>query len=157
MRKFIVLTIVALACAFGMKAEVNHSIGVQLIGATSVPQLGLNGKWQLELPYNLRVEPEIMWLFRNKTQTTWNLGANLHYVFKLVPRFNIYPIVGVGYGRYIHTVDDWSKANKRIYVNLGAGAEFNVASRFWLTFEFRGQLVKNYSQAIFGLGVKVNL
>lgn len=153
MKKFCMLLVLALSCALGSKAE-NMAVGFQFMAGTDVPQFGLNAKLQIGIINHLRVEPEIVWLIKNKGTTTWNIGANVHYVFN-IGKFNAYPIVGVGYGRYIHTAKDgWSLANNRCYFNIGAGGEYNIADGLFATLEIRGNLTKNYSQALFGLGLK---
>lgn len=105
----------------------------------------------------------------------WDINLNAHYLFHLSDKLNVYPLAGLTYtnwkmagydidmgdfegigsdwGDYVEDSTDESSKSGKFGVNLGAGIEYGLTSNLSIGFEVKYQLIADFNQAVFGIGV----
>lgn len=112
----------------------------------------------------------------------WDVNVNAHYLFPIADKFKVYPLVGLTYanckvdmgwsveGMSPEDIQDLidagiiedasevtgetsSESEGRFGVNLGAGIQYDLSSKFAINFEVKYQLIKDFNQAVFGVGI----
>lgn len=169
MKKVLIIAILAMSgvCAFAQKGE--KSAGINLNFGTTAKNVGLGAKFQYGITDAIRIEPSLTYYFGGSGML--DITANAHYVFNIVPKFNVYPLVGIGFDmcRY-ETMDfgDWlenflmeedfetkHETDVCFKFNFGAGAEYDITSRIALGLELRYEVITGgYSQFVAGIGAK---
>ena len=157
---------VALGFNFGVAPIVeNHA---------STTNFGLGAKFRYNVSNPVRLEANFGYWFKSNTFDIIDLSANVHYVFKVGNKFNIYPLVGVGYARVNSSIGgavedvleesfDWyndddveinaSTGFNRLLVNVGVGAEYAVTDKLSLGVEIKYQYLKDFSRLPINLGL----
>lgn len=169
MKRFLMLAILVTSsvCAFAQKGE--KSAGINLNFGTTAKNVGLGAKFQYGITDAIRIEPSLTYYFGGSGMI--DITANAHYVFNIVPKFNVYPLVGIGMDmcRY-ETVDlgdsfddllmggDFETKHETdacFKFNFGAGAEYDITSRIAMGLELRYEVISGgYSQFVVGIGAK---
>jgi outer membrane protein X len=78
----------------------------------------------------------------------FDINANAHYLFPMASNVRVYPLAGLTFARW-----DFGKVTTRLGVNIGGGAEMDIADDLILNFELKYQTVSDLDQAIFNVGV----
>ena len=98
------------------------------------------------------------------------MGANVHYLFKIGEKINVYPLAGIGYANIKGVVtksevegitresdnDDeevGSSSMNKFYYNLGAGAEYALTDRLNVGVEIKWQGIKWFNRLPISIGV----
>lgn len=143
-------------CAFAQKGE--KSAGINLNFGTTAKNVGLGAKFQYGITDAIRIEPSLTYYFGGSGMI--DITANAHYVFNIVPKFNVYPLVGIGFDmcRYETVGDDFETKHETascFKFNFGAGAEYDITSRIAMGLELRYEVITSgYSQFVVGIGAK---
>lgn len=104
MKKIIISMCAALA-ALGVSAQQSGDMAVGLnLGVApcleknaSLTNFGVGAKFQYNITDPLRLEAAFDYGFKAKGCDVFTLGVNAHYIFKIGEKFNVYPLVGLGY------------------------------------------------------------
>lgn len=169
MKKILMVAILATSsmCAFAQKGE--KSAGINLNFGTTAKNVGLGAKFQYGITNDIRIEPSLTYYFGGSGML--DITANAHYVFNIVPKFNVYPLVGIGFDmcRYetVDFGDSWDdllmgddfetkhETDACFKFNFGAGAEYDITSRIAMDLELRYEVITGgYSQFVIGIGGK---
>lgn len=148
MKRFLVALVAVVAifgCASAQKGRVGA--GVDFNFGTKISNVGFGLNLQYGFTNQLRGEASFDAFFEAKHQTVWDFNFNFHYLIKVAPRTNFYPLVGL---TILH--DDIGDGFTRVGVNLGGGLEHYVTRDLSLNVEIKGQLLKDFSQAVVGIG-----
>lgn len=91
----------------------------------------------------------------------FDINANVHYLFPVASNVRLYPLAGFTYTNWhldLGKVGDYnvSGSDGKFGVNLGAGAEFNLAANWVMNLEIKYQLISDVDQGVFNLGVAYN-
>ena len=104
MKKFFIFTCAALIglCASAqekgdMAVGLNLGVAPCLESGASVTNFGIGAKFQYNVTNPIRLEAAFDYGFKNKGVDVMTIGVNAHYIFNVANKFNIYPLVGVGY------------------------------------------------------------
>ncbi len=152
MKKIILAAAICLMAALGAQAKSsNLAFGIGFNYGTKFDQAGIGAKLQAGITRNFRIEPEFIYFFKNKGVETFDINCNFHYVVRLAPKVDFYPLAGLSYSNWS---DDFDHSENRFGVNLGAGLEVRLASNVGFFLEERGQLVSDFSQSVTSLGLK---
>ena len=103
------------------------------------------------------------------------LGVNAHYIFNLGEKFNVYPLVGLGYahlgggvsgGDYDYDYSyDWSRSSNfeseesgsssasKFFFNVGVGAEYALNDKLSVGAEIKYQYIKDFNRLPINIGV----
>lgn len=157
MKKIFVLLVCLCACvatSFAQKGE--SALGVNLNYGNDT-NFGLGVKYRYNFTDNLRIEPAFDYYFKKDYASFWDIGANLHYVFPVADQIGIYPLGGLSYLHMkAHLSDlglDEDYSNGKIAVNLGAGADFKIATNVSINLELKYMIVEDTNQLVVSAGV----
>lgn len=149
MKKLIVLMSMMLCIAGSAMAQKDiKAVGVHLNYGTEIESFSLGVKYQQNVTNEIRLEPSVNYYFANKGIDMFDVNFNAHYLFPMASNVRLYPLVGLTFERW-----DILKIINRLGVNIGAGAEFDIADRWMMNMEFKHKLVKDYNQSVFSVGL----
>ena len=152
MKKLVVLfsmMFFIMGSAFAQKGI--QAAGVHLSYGTEIESFGIGVKYQYNITDNIRLEPSMNYFFENNGVDMFDLNANAHYLFPMESNIRVYPLAGL-------TFSSWDAGKgidnvTRLGVNLGGGAEFDIADNLMLNFELKYQFVSDLDQAVFNVGI----
>lgn len=172
---FLVLCValIGMGSAFAQKGE--QRVGLNLNYGTEISNVGLGAKYQYGITDAIRLEGSFDYFFKKDGLGMWDINVNAHYLFPVAEKFKVYPLVGLTYSHWkmdgidygsefegmspedkeewgITDLEESSSASK-FGVNLGAGVQYDVNETWAVNFEVKYQLISDYNQAVFGLGV----
>lgn len=149
MKKLIVLMSMMLCMAGNAMAQKDiKAVGVHLNYGTKIESFSLGVKFQQNITNEIRLEPSMNYYFANKGIDMLDVNFNVHYLFPMASNIRLYPLVGLTFERW-----DVGKIKNRLGVNMGAGAEFDIADNWMMNFELKQKLVKKYNQSVFSVGL----
>lgn len=170
---FVLMSFIALgmSSAFAQKGE--KAVGVNLGYGTEISNLGIGAKFQYGITDAIRAEASFDYFLKKDFVSMWDVNLNAHYLFPVADKFKVYPLVGLTYTNWKldgfdisygfdnaeldeEYGDDFSADSSntgKFGVNLGAGAEYSINSNLSINFEVKYQLISDFNQAVFGLGV----
>lgn len=178
MKKYFIILAMSLltASTFAQKGE--KAAGVNLGYGTEISNLGIGAKFQYGITDAIRAEASFDYFLKKDGLKMWDVNINAHYLFPIVDKFKVYPLVGLTYSNWnIGSMDiyawsddngneEWDEGEERydgeyegsgstgkFGVNLGAGIEYAITNRLNVNFEVKYQLISDFSQAIFGIGL----
>lgn len=89
------------ATSFAQKGEsrvgLNLNVSPCMESGASLTNFGLAAKYQYGLTNHFRLEGVVGYDFKAKGVGVFEVGANVHYLFKIGEKMKIYPIAGIGY------------------------------------------------------------
>ena len=100
MKKLLVLVCAAIVSISASAQKGDKAIGVNLSYGTEVKNIGLGVKGQYYFTNRLRGEASIDHFLKKDNVSMWDINANLHYLFDVAPKLQVYPVVGVGYTKW---------------------------------------------------------
>lgn len=150
MKKLLLIMTVILS-AIGMNAQTLKGEG-SILGSlgyqTNYERFGLQAQGRYVIANNLRIAPDITFLFPKDKVTGLDVNVNFHYVFNFREDgqgFSVYPLAGIGmqnnfYGKRTIIVDgssveQKSKSTSKFAFNLGGGISLPLSSRSYLNAE----------------------
>ena len=154
MKKFIVLfsmMFFIMGSAFAQKGI--QAAGVHLSYGTKIESFGIGVKYQYNITDNIRLEPSMNYFFANNNVDMFDINANVHYLFPMASNIRIYPLAGLTFAKWNSSLIGGETHLTRLGVNIGGGAEMDITDKLMLNFELKYQLVNDFDQAIFNLGI----
>lgn len=182
MKKLFLILCVALVSvgAFAQKGE--QKVGLNLNYGTEISNVGLGAKYQYGITDAIRLEGSFDYFFKKDGASLWDINVNAHYLFPFANKFAAYPLVGLTYANCKISTDGSSDAfssseiqdmidagiiesasdligesssmsEGRFGANLGAGIQYDVNDTWVINFEVKYQLISDFNQAVFGIGV----
>lgn len=149
MKKLVVLMSMMLCIAGSAMAQKGiKSVGLNLNYGTEIESFSLGVKYQQNITDEIRLEPSMNYYFENKGIDMFDVNFNAHYLFPMASNIRIYPLAGLTFERW-----DIGKVKNKLGVNLGAGAEFDIADQWMMNFELKYKMIKDFDQAAFSLGI----
>lgn len=149
MKKLVVLMSMMLCIAGSAMAQKGiKSVGLNLNYGTEIESFSLGVKYQQNITDEIRLEPSMNYYFENKGIDMFDVNFNAHYLFPMASNIRIYPLAGLTFERW-----DIGKVKNKLGVNLGAGAEFDIADQWMMNFELKYKMIKDFDQATFSLGI----
>lgn len=80
-----------------MAAGLNIGVAPSLESGASVTNFGIGAKFQYNVTTPIRLEAAFDYGFKNKGVDVMTIGINGHYIFNVGSKFNVYPLIGLGY------------------------------------------------------------
>ena len=157
MKKFIVLfsmMFFIMGNTFAQKGI--QAVGVHLSYGTEIESFGIGVKYQYNITDNIRLEPSMNYFFENNGIDQFDINANAHYLFPMASNVRVYPLAGLTFARWSFPQligGKFSNDATRLGINIGGGAEMDITDKLMLNFELKYQLVNDFDQAIFNLGI----
>lgn len=180
MRKVFLTLLVALIsiCSYA-QVKGDKYVGVNLSYATEISNIGLGVKGQYNFTDAIRGEAAFDYFLKKDGLKMWDINANVHYLIPVADKIKFYPLAGVSFTNWSNGFsieDEESHPNTRGWnydennseededyeassslhkfgVNLGAGVSYELTEKLVLNFEIKYQLISDYNQAVFGVGV----
>jgi len=173
MKKLIVLvSFIALTMGTAFAQKGDKVVGVNLGYGTEISNLGIGAKFQYGITDAIRAEASFDYFLKKDFVSMWDINVNAHYLFPVADKFKVYPLVGLTYtnwkvdgfeisygfddeelGEYGDETSVDNSSTGKFGVNLGAGAEYAINSKLSVSFEAKYQLISDFNQAVFGLGI----
>ena len=165
------------------RVGLNLNVSPCMESGASLTNFGLAAKYQYGLTDHFRLEGVIGYDFKAKGVGVFEVGANVHYLFKIGEKMKIYPIAGIGYANVsgIVSVDEIDynaakenydkyygpatgsyddeddeidgKSQSKFYYNLGAGFEYDFTNRLSASVELKWQGMKWFNRLPISIGV----
>lgn len=96
------------------------------------------------------------YFFENNGIDQFDINTNAHYLFPMASNVRVYPLAGLTFARWSFPQligGKFSNDATRLGINIGGGAEMDITDKLMLNFELKYQLVNDFDQAIFNLGI----
>lgn len=158
MKKLFVLmgfiALVGMNSVFAQKGE--QTVGVNLGYGTEISNFGIGAKYQHGITNAIRAEVSFDYFLKKDFVSMWDINLNAHYLFPVADKFKVYPLAGLTYTNWKLSFDDedfGSSSTGKFGVNLGAGAQYPVTDKLNINFEIKYQLISDFNQAVFSVGV----
>jgi outer membrane protein X len=142
---------------------INLGIGtgnVDKVFEENLTNIGIGAKFQYNLTAPVRVEGAFNYYFKKDylniigdisllKVSMWDLGVNAHYLFPVIDKVNVYPLVGIGVAGYNTSsplaalLDDddenpFENGNETTpFANIGAGAEYGLTDQINVNLELK--------------------
>ena len=137
----------------------SKALGVNLLFGSFNNNIGIGAKYQHFVTDNIRLEGSFGYYFPSNGLYAWDINANAHYVFRLSPKFAVYPLAGFSFSNWglkLGTLE-----NTTVYThtgslgaNFGGGVQYFLSENVFVNAEVRQQVLSgNYSQANLSLGI----
>lgn len=138
--KKVILAILLAAFSLGLHAQTSkgEKSGILQAGYQSEPgrlMLGVQGRYGIA--NNIRLAPDVMFLFPKHHTTGLDVNVNAHYVFPLEGNLNIYPLAGLAMLNNRVSVGGESSGHTNWGFNLGGGLEYNLGGNNFLNLEMK--------------------
>lgn len=144
--------------AIGVQAQQGEKSGVLQAGYQSDPgRLMIGAEGRYNITNNIRIAPDVMFLFPKNKVTGLDINVNAHYVFPLESNVSVFPLAGLAMlnNRYSGENGSGSKGFTNWGFNLGGGLEYNLSSNTFLNLEMNYTFSDaDHFTVGFGYGVK---
>lgn len=156
MKRMAMVVVMALSTAFlfaqekgEMGAGVNLSYGTK----SGFSNFGIGAKFQYNILDKLRIEPSANYFLKKDYVSMWDINANVHYLFGLGEKFNLYPLAGLAFVGWKAGDGEYSVSDTKFGFNIGAGGEYLLTEKLALNLEIKYQIVSDLDRPIFSLGL----
>lgn len=165
MKRFFTIIAIAfvatIAAGNTARAQVQGEMGAGLnfvIGTgDDYTNYGMGIKYQWTFIDNMRLEPSFTYFFKKDMISSWDLTANVHYMFDIMPMLQAYPIAGVGMTNYHRDYDilglQKKQDNTKFAFNFGAGMELMFSPTIGMNLEYNFRVVENWNRSHIALGM----
>ena len=158
-----------------MAVGLNLGVAPCLESGASLTNFGIGAKFQYNVTNPIRLEADVDYWVKSKGVDMFDVTANVHYIFKVGQKFNIYPLAGIGYahiggafsdgdfdddaGNYYgdyeldESYDDVSASMNKFLFNVGVGAEFPLTAKLAIGAEVKYQYMRYFSRMPITVGV----
>lgn len=148
-----IMMIAGASAANAQKGE--QALGVNVVYGTEISNVGFGVQYQLGITDALRLAPSFEYYLKKNGVTFWDINANLHYVFNLSDKFEVYPLAGVGYAHTKTEYDeDGSVSAGDFAINVGGGAGYHLSDNLSLMVDLKYQIISGFSQFAPAIGLK---
>lgn len=115
--------------------------------------LGVQGRYNIL--DNVRVAPEVLFIFPKDHTIGLDVNINAHYVFPIDSKLTLFPLAGISMQNYRFSYEGVSNSASKFGLNLGGGAGYALNNKSFLNLEMK----YTFSDAdcfniSFGYGVK---
>ena len=80
-----------------MAVGLNLGVAPCLERGASLTNFGIGAKFQYNVTNPIRLEADVDYWVKSKGVDVFDITANVHYLFKIGQKLNIYPLAGIGY------------------------------------------------------------
>lgn len=151
-----------------MGVGLNLGVAPCLESGASLTNFGIGAKFRYNVSTPVRLEADVDYWFKSKNIDFFDISANVHYLFKVSDKFNVYPLVGIGYASVGASatidMDDFygmgsmtvSSSVSRLLVNVGVGAEYALTDHLSLGAEVKFQYMEDFKRLPINIGLTYN-
>lgn len=174
MKKIFLAMALALTGMSASAQQGEKAAGVNLSYGTEHKAIGIGVKGQYGITDAIRAEASFDYFLKKEGLSMWDVNLNVHYLFSLTDKLKVYPLAGLtftnwkfdnafemeidpDYAQYMDEDDitsgSASSSESKFGVNLGAGLQYDLTDKLSLNFEAKYQLISDFDQMMFGVGV----
>lgn len=174
MKKIFLAMALALTGMSASAQQGEKAAGVNLSYGTEHKAIGIGVKGQYGITDAIRAEASFDYFLKKEGLSMWDVNLNIHYLFSLTDKLKVYPLAGLtftnwkfdnafemeidpDYAQYMDEDDiDYGNASgseSKFGVNLGAGLQYDLTDKLSLNFEAKYQLISDFDQMMFGVGI----
>lgn len=180
MKKHIIFALCAMLSAGAFAQKNDKAVGLNVSYGTEIKNFGVGVKGQYNFTDAIRGEASFDYFFKKDGLSMWDVNINAHYLFSLGDKLKVYPLVGVSFtnwkgdysvGWYIDDDSEWtgwmkeegietegelasgSVSESKFGVNFGGGIQYNLTKNLVLNAEAKYQLISDFDQGVFSVGV----
>lgn len=141
--KKVILAILLAAFSLGLHAQTvkGEKTGVLQAGYQSDPgRLMIGAAGRYTIADNIRLAPDVMFLFPKHKTIGLDVNVNAHYVFPLEGKLSVFPLAGLSMmnGRFTGDLPDGvGKGSTNFGFNLGGGFEYQLSGSSFLNLEMK--------------------
>ena len=133
--------------SIGAFAQGKYAIGAEVGFASfqnSYSPTKFGAKFQIDFDENWRGELAGNLFTKKNDVGLWDINANIHYVFNVADKINVYPLGGLAVVSTTGAKDYEGKDDNKIMVgfNLGAGVEYFLADNLKLNLDIKYKYAK---------------
>lgn len=155
------LLFVAVMCLAATSTQVlaqekgEMAVGAQFaFGAgDGISNIGIGAKFQWNVINRLRLEPSFNYFFKKDYVSMWDLNANVHYLFPVGGKVNLYPLAGLSVLGATANVLGYSASATEFGLNLGGGVDFDLSEKWVLNVEAKYKISGEWSRFVGLVGV----
>lgn len=149
----------AFSAASAQSAAIGFDLGVApcVEKGADLTNFEIDAKAQFYVMKDLRLEAKLGYGFKDKDISIFTSAINAHYMIPVVPKFEMYPLAGVGYARPIVHFHHGSEGFNRFLFNIGLGGQLNITSRLAAQIEFKYQYVKDFQRFPISVGISYKI
>lgn len=112
------------------------AVGFNIDLGTKHPVLafGLGANLQYFATDHFRMEASYNGFLRRQDWASWDVNVNFHYLFRVIDRLEVYPLLGVAYTQARFKTSDPMGTNETLRApgfNVGAGAQYNITDHLF--------------------------
>ena len=149
MKKLFLTMLVVLVSMSAMAQDKKYGVGFNLLYGTEIKNIGFGVKGQYYATDAIRLEANGAFFPKKDELKMYEAGLVGHYLIPVAENMKVYPLAGAGITSWVVSALD---ADVEFTINLGGGFQYDIAEDFALTAEVKYQIIKNYNQAVFGIG-----
>lgn len=123
---------------------------------TEYKRLALGVESRYFLTDNVRIAPGLTFLFPKDHVIGLDADINVHYVFPIQEGFSVYPFLGGAMLNNHWSLDGGSRSTTDFGLNIGVGAQYDVAENGYVNIEFKYTSINKADPAYFMLGYGIN-
>lgn len=128
----------------------DKAVGGNILYGFDENNIGIAGKYQWNITDAFRLEPSASYYPQKSNIKMWDMNVNLHYLFKMNEKFNLYPLGGLTlFGVKPKNLDSESEFG----VNLGGGAEYKLTENISVGAEMKYQILSDWGRAVLSIGM----
>lgn len=123
-----------------------------------IKSMGVGAHLHYYYTNQLRFAPSFTYYLPRKGNKMWEIDADAHYMVPVSWLFSFYPVAGLNYSnRHVTSkasdVGLQDRTTHRIGANLGAGIQYDFGYKTRISFEYKHQFIKDFSQSSFMVGI----
>ena len=181
MKKYLTIAIFAMFCVNTFAQKGDKAVGVNLSYGTEIKNIGIGVKGQYNFTDAIRAELSGDYFLKKEGLSMWDVNLNLHYLFPIGEKLKLYPLAGLSYTNwkldYSIDLDDfgnyddieWAKWSGAVSeddedfsdssteghfgANLGGGIQYDLTKNLVINAEAKYQIISNFNQIVFGVGL----
>lgn len=159
-RLVLVLVIFTTLSATTALAQFEGTVGSGLHAGYGAGINSLGGGAHIHYYYTneVRFAPSFTYFIERKGTGMWMVDADAHYILPVSVSASLYPLAGLHYSRWTFDsrVDGETlqpaRADNRVGINMGLGAQHDISYRVRATYELKYQFIRDHSQIVFMAG-----
>ena len=172
MKKHILVALCALFSMGTLAQTGEKAVGLNVSYGTEIKNIGIGVKGQYNFTDVIRGEASFDYFLKKDGLSMWDVNLNAHYLFPLGDKLKVYPLAGLSFtnwkadlilewdddikdliGEDLEDEDLGTWSESKFGVNLGGGIQYDLTDKLIFSAEAKYQLISDFDQAVFSVGV----
>ena len=147
-----------------ISAKGEKAIGINVAYGKEVNNWGVGINGQYNFTNTIQGDVYADYFFKTDCTSLLDIGFNLHFLFSVGDRMQIYPLIGITFTDWMFDFeddelpeDDDSWTETKLGMNIGGGYKYRLTDKLHIFVEAKYQLISDYDQAAFKIGLAYKL